>query len=452
MRSFGVEVIPSAKRMIRSLRDMGYEFAASVADLIDNSVEAKCSTVRITVEWNGVSSYVMIADNGEGMMPEALKEALRFGSERDYEDADLGKFGLGLKTASLSQCLKVTVASRWNPNRADINAFCWDVQHIEATNRWEILSVKAADLPTAARLHLKEARGTVVIWEQLDRLLDYKNPDGEPARKHLMALTRDLEEHVAMVFHRFLSGEVRGKRLTIYVNENKVEPWDPFARSEEHSKKLDAKAFRLEGAKGRGDIIVEPYALPPKDLFSSSAAFNRASGPRRWNAQQGFYIYRADRMIQSGGWCGLRATDEHRKLSRIAISFNPKLDDEFKINVPKMRVQLPAAIRNEIENWIRPAVKLAEEVYRNGKPKAALMPSPSSAVSTSTLAAPLSSPQNPTWDGCPLPPGQKVSTGKSRATRRELDLVAELLIQVATPEEVETIENTIARARKKLEG
>jgi hypothetical protein len=452
-------VVPSAKRMVRSLRDMGYEFSAAVADLIDNSIEAKASTVRVSVEWEGASSYVLIADNGEGMRPEELQEAVRFGSERDYDDADLGKFGLGLKTASLSQCLRVTVATRWNPNRADILAYCWDVEHIEATNRWEVLSVKAADLPTAARLHLKETPGTVVIWERLDRILDYKKPDGEPARKQLLAMARELEEHAGMVFHRFLSGEVRGKRLAIYVNDNKVEPWDPFARKEQLTQRLEARAFRLEGEKGKGDVVVEPYVLPSQAMFSSQDAFNRSSGPKKWNAQQGFYIYRADRLIQSGGWCGLRATDEHRKLARIAISFNPKLDDEFKINVPKMRVLLPATIRDDIDKFTRPAVKVAEEVYRKGKPKDSVP-----RTSSTPPAPPAPSPVPvggddtdplPWLDGGVVsrpPPPSAAPTGKRKATRLELDVVAGLLIQVALPEEVEAIENAIARARPLTES
>ncbi len=452
MATNGMVVVPSAKRMVRSLRDMGYEFATAVADLIDNSVEAKANTVRVNVEWEGSKSYVLIADNGEGMRPEVLQEALRFGTERDYDEADLGKFGLGLKTASLSQCLRVTVATRWNPSRADIMAYCWDVEHIEATNRWEVLSVKTADLPTAARLHLKETPGTVVIWERLDRLLGYKYPDGEAARKQLIAMARDLEEHAAMVFHRFLASEIRGKRLAIYVNDNRVEAWDPFARKEQKTQKLEPKTFRVEGEKGKGDVIVEPYVLPSQALFSTSEAFNRASGPRKWNAQQGFYIYRADRLIQSGGWCGLRATDEHRKLSRIAISFGPKLDDEFKINVPKMRVLLPPSIRDEVEKWIRSAVKMAEDIYRNGKPKNPSPPSP---------PPPPPKPGGDTDQGddvpppgdedldspVPPPPPPAHPGGRRKATRSELDVVAGLLIQVALPEEVEALENAIARAR-----
>jgi len=440
--------------MIRSQRDMGYEFAAAVADLIDNSIEAKANTVRVNVEWEGAASVVMIADNGEGMSPDQLREALRFGSERDYDDADLGKFGLGLKTASLSQCLRVTVATRRNPNRADITAYCWDVEHVEATNRWVILSISTNELPPLARMHLKETTGTVVIWERLDRVLDYKYPDGEHARKNLLAVTRELEDHAAMVFHRFLAGEVRGKRLAIYVNENKVVPWDPFARSEPQTKALESKAFPLDGVNGKASVVVEPFVLPPEASFSTKDAHARASGPKKWNAQQGFYIYRADRMIQSGGWCGLRATDEHRKLARIAISFNPKLDEEFKINVPKMRVSLPSAIREDVEKWIKPTVKLAEEVYRNGKPKSpSSSPSPAAPAPAPAVLPATPNEPKPEWgeDATPTTPLPSVGSGRVRATRRELDVVADLLIQVAEPFEVEAIENAVVRARQKLE-
>lgn len=306
MSGNGVEVIPSAKRLIRSLRDMGYEFAAAVADLVDNSIAARANTVRIDVVWDGEDSYVHIADNGSGMTAADLREALRFGSDREYDTEDLGKFGLGLKTASTSQCIRLTVASRQNTSRADINAYCWDLDHIEATNRWEILPVRSADLHDGVRQHLKETTGTVVIWERLDRVLGYKKPDGESARKQLNAMCRELEEHLAMVFHRFLAGEVRGRKLAIYLNNNKVTPWDPFARSESGTQKLEAVVLRLEGENGRSDVIVEPFVLPPQSKFSNADAFNRASGPNKWNRQQGFYIYRADRMIQrvGGAICG----------------------------------------------------------------------------------------------------------------------------------------------------
>lgn len=444
MSGNGVEVIPSAKRLIRSLRDMGYGFAAAVADLIDNSIEAKANTVWVDVVWDGEVSYVTIADNGLGMSPQALREALRFGSERDYEDEDLGKFGLGLKTASLSQCLKFTVATRQNQNRADISAYCWDVDHVDATNRWEILPVKPTELHDGVRQHLKETTGTVVIWERLDRILGYKKPEGEMARKQLMAMCRELEEHVAMVFHRFLSGEVRGKRFAIYINENKVMPWDPFARSEEGTTKLEAKTFRVEGEKGRGDIIVEPYVLPHQSRFSTPEAFNRASGPAKWNRQQGFYIYRADRMIQSGGWSGLRALDEHRKLSRIAISFNPKLDDEFKINVPKMRVSLPASVRDEIGKAVGVAVKMAEDEYRKKERKTPTVPLAEKKVSNSDGSSPSASRNHAG------PDSQPSGSTATAVTRYDLERVAKLLRKLAHPAEAPAVESVVARAISSL--
>ena len=253
--------------MVKSLRDVGYKFVTAVADLIDNCIEAKSKTVWVDVVWDGEDSYVSIADNGDGMPLATLKEAMRFGSERDYEGEDLGKFGLGLKTASLSQCERFTVASRSNPSRADINAYCWDVEHVEATNRWEILPVRTADLHEGVRQHLKDTTGTVVVWERLDRILGYKKPDGESARKQVHAMCRELEDHLAMVFHRFLAGEVRGKRLAIYVNENKVMPWDPFARKEDNTQILEVKTLKHEGSGGKGDVIVEPFVLPHQSRF-----------------------------------------------------------------------------------------------------------------------------------------------------------------------------------------
>ncbi|EFV81834.1 hypothetical protein HMPREF0005_01194 [Achromobacter xylosoxidans C54] len=468
----GVEVIPSAKRLIRSLRDMGYEFAAAVADLIDNSIEARANTVRLDVEWNGEDSYVMIADNGVGMSASQLREALRFGAERDYDTEDLGKFGLGLKTASLSQCLRLTVASRQNEGRADINAYCWDLGHIEATNRWEILPVKSIDLQPQARQHLKETTGTVVIWERLDRILGYKRPDGEMARKQLTAMCRALEEHVAMVFHRFLEGAVRGKRLAIYLNGNKVVPWDPFARAEGNTQKLEPVVLRIEQEKGKSDVVLEPYVLPAQAKFSSPEAFSRASGPNKWNRQQGFYIYRADRMIQSGGWSNLRTLDEHNKLARVALYFSPKLDEEFKINVPKMRVVLPAAIRDDMLKAIGPVVKLANAAYRAGEkgiggggvsPRPKTPPPPSVGTSREGGAASGGASSNvgtspsPNPAGTPSPSASEGGRGNgtgggTNGSSVDLEHIESLLERVARPDEWPVVQRVVARAKQTFTG
>jgi len=369
-RTNGHEVIPSAKRLIRSLRDMGYDFSTAVADLVDNSIEAGSTHVFINVEFNGDDSWVRIADNGIGMGVEQLQEAMRYGSQRDYDnEKDLGKFGLGLKTASMSQCQRLIVASRCDQNQKAIHAYCWDMDHVDLTNKWEIIQVPKKELKFILNHYLDTSTGTVVFWQRLDRILGYKHPYGDFAKKRLLSMCRDLEEHLSMVFHRFLAGEVPGKKLKIILNGNNVEPWDPYARQEVKTQTLDPIPIHLEHEGKTGIVILEPYVLPHQDDFSSRESFNRASGPKKWNRQQGFYIYRANRLIQSGGWCGLKTIDEHLKLARIAISFSPHLDEAFKINVSKMNVQLPVQIRDQMDNATKPVVKLAQETYRKSTQK-----------------------------------------------------------------------------------
>ena len=242
-----------------------------------------------------------------------------------------------MKTASLSQCQRLTVASRSNRNRADIAAYSWDLEHIERTNRWEVISNERNSLGPAIRNPLKETTGTVVVWQQLDRILGYKHPYGESARKRLSTMCRELELHLGMVFHRFLSGEVRGRKLKILLNGNTIAAWDPFARDERRTKALTPVVIQVAHEGVSGEVTLEPYVLPHQQDFSSPDAFRCASGPANWNQQQGFYIYRSGRLIQSGGWCRLRTSDEHSKLARVALSFLPALDEAFRINVAKMQ-------------------------------------------------------------------------------------------------------------------
>lgn len=286
------ELIPSAKRLIKSLRDIGYDFSTAVADLVDNSIEAGATRVDILVEFEGYNSFVRIADNGKGMTKDELKEAMRYGSERSYNEDDLGKFGLGLKTASMSQCQCFHVASRTMKEIDFIPAFCWDLSHIEKTNKWEILEPKQKETLALLRDPLKEHTGTVVLWQRLDRIQDFKHPYGDPSKKKLISMCRELEEYLAMVFHKFLANETTKQPLDIYLNWNKIKPWDPFAREEPKTKELLPLTIKLRHDEVSGKIILKPYILPTKEEFSSSDSFRRASGPANWNQQQGFYISR----------------------------------------------------------------------------------------------------------------------------------------------------------------
>ena len=356
-------VLPSASRLIHSLRDLGYETAEAVADLVDNSIAARAHRVDITLSFDGESSWIRIADDGRGMDGGAITEAMRFGSHREYDTDDLGKFGLGLKTASISQCRRVTVASRTSKSRARVEVRQLDLDHVETYDAWEVLILGANDRPADVVEPLSKRPGTVVLWEDLDRILQYKTPTGEWARRRLMSLAEQLEEHLGMVFHRFLAGEVPRRRLAITINGAPVQPWDPFARDDPATEVGPVQDIELNTSVGSGIVQVAPYVLPPKSSMSPES-HRRLSGPNNWNRQQGFYVYRANRLIQSGGWSYMRTADEHTKLARIAIMFSPDLDHAFGINVAKMRVTLPPELKELIRGAVDKTVKRAQVVYR----------------------------------------------------------------------------------------
>jgi hypothetical protein len=358
-------IIPSARRLMESLRDIGYELPAAVADLVDNSIDARATQVDVTVVFDGVDSWIRVADDGSGMSTSRMNEAMRYGTDRDYAEGDLGKFGLGLKTASLSQCRRLTVATRTNPDRRDIEIRRWDLDHVMDEDLWQLLRLGPAEVRPETVEPLQDGPGTVVMWELLDRVLDYKVPTGLAAQHGLAAVCRDIEAHLAMVFHRFLAQQARrALPLTITVQGNVVEPWDPFARDEQATQKLDKQSVTLRQDGRTQTIRVQPYILPNQVQFSTARAWEGASGPKKWNRQQGFYIYRGGRMIQSGGWNRLRTPDEHTKLARIAVDIPRGADAAFGINVSKMRVLVPAELRPDLKAIASAVANRAQAAYR----------------------------------------------------------------------------------------
>jgi hypothetical protein len=359
-----IRILPSASRLVHSLRDLGYGFPHAVADIIDNSVTAGASVISVDLRFEGADSWLRISDNGLGMNAEALTEAMRYGAKQSYDEDALGKFGLGLKTASLSQCRQLSVSSRTS-GRSGIEVRKLDLDHVLRSDRWEIFAPDSRRCDLKLVEPLREGPGTVVLWQSLDRVLGYRIPSGKRARSALDTLAEQLELHLGMTFHRFLSGEVAGrKRLRIRINGAVVEPWDPFARGEKATEALPGCEFEVVTSDAVGLARFQPFVLPPRERFSTEEAFHRYSGPRKWNAQQGFYIYRANRMIQSGGWCRMRASDEHVKLARASIDFYPALDPAFEVNVSKARAVLPAELRERLQGPVESLVRAAQAAYR----------------------------------------------------------------------------------------
>lgn len=359
------EVPPSAARLTASLRDIGYDFPTAVADLVDNSIAAGATRVDIDIVFDGGNSYVLIADDGSGMTEMQLNEALRYGTRRDYEASDLGRYGLGLKTAPLSQCRSVTVATRHSTVNRRITTRTLDLDFVQEQDAWLILEARATEAVEHALDRLKDSPGTVIIWEKLDRLLPDEKPDGGWARRRMLNYASRVSDHLGMVFHRFIEGSVQGRsRLVISVNGAKVKPWNPFAPKEPYSREMPVQTFELQVGDSTGEVRLRSFVLPARDKFSSTAEFERLSGPLKWNRQQGIYAYRADRLVQWGGWNGLRGIDEHTKLARAALEFDTDLDEAFRINVAKMRVSIPTELRQMLERPIHELCVAADTAYR----------------------------------------------------------------------------------------
>jgi hypothetical protein len=359
-------IYPSASRLINSLRDIGYDFNTAVADLVDNSIAAGAAHVQIEIRHNGDRSSVMVIDDGAGMSEATITEALRYGSQRTYLSDDLGRFGLGLKTASMSQCRRLTVLSRRSSQRIRIAARQLDLDLVGETDRWEVTDPERVGNVDRAADRLRAGPGTAVVWENLDRVFGSVDPNGGWAKRRLAKLTPQLEGYLGMVFHRFLSGEVPGREiLHISVNGEKVRSWNPFAPDEEKTIELLPLRWEIEGDLGPQAVKLARYVLPPRERFSSQEEFDRLAGPMKWNRQQGLYIYRSHRLIQGGGWGGIRTLDEHTKLARASLDFPAALDELFHVNVAKMRVLVPPEVRSMLESPVNELCREADSIYRS---------------------------------------------------------------------------------------
>jgi Histidine kinase-, DNA gyrase B-, and HSP90-like ATPase len=371
MPSRSAAITPSAARLTESLRDIGYDFPAAVADVVDNSVMAGARRVDVLIEFDGADSSVTVTDDGRGMTANGLVEALRYGTRRTYARGDLGRYGLGLKTASLSQCRSVTVVTRSSTAAIRVSARMLDLDLIAEWDEWLVVEPVRDSAVERACDALGDDPGTVVIWRKLDRVLPEKKPHGGWGRRRLEGMAAKTAQHLGIVFHRYLEGTA-DRRLVITVNGEKVQPWNPFAPGEPARIELVPQRFEIVVGGFSGKVVLQRYVLPSRDQFSSPAQFERLSGPLNWNRQQGLYIFRADRLVQWGGWNGIRGIDEHTKLARASLDFDTDLDSVFNINVAKMRVTIPPQLRQMLERPINELCGRADDIYRKTARRSAL--------------------------------------------------------------------------------
>ena len=353
-------VPPRADTLMESLRATGYSLPDAVSDLIDNSIFAGAKNVWLNFHWAGESSWVSILDDGCGMSGPRLVDAMRVGSSSPTEarePSDLGRYGLGLKTASISQARSLTVATRRAKEKgASIRR--WDLDHLASSGNWQLLRVASEQAVPSVENLQQLKHGTLVVWEKLDRLVGNAGVDDSRARGQFLGSLVSLEQHLGMVFHRFMSGR---NHITIWLNGREVEPWDPFLSDDTATQRLASETLGDPDA----PIAITPYVLPHHSRLSTEK-HRVAGGPAGWNAQQGFYIYRNRRLILPGDWLGLGfQKEEHYKLARIQVDLPNSFDHEWDIDVRKSRARPPLSIQGDLKRIAGTTRKRAVEVYRH---------------------------------------------------------------------------------------
>jgi hypothetical protein len=344
-----IELPPDPERVIVGLRDTGYEFNTAVADIVDNSIAAEATRVQLWLA-AGMRGDIrlLIADDGCGMDRKGLINAMQYGSKARPSAASLGKYGLGLKTASTAFCKRLSVISRPNAQTPPLMA-TWDLYHVAKVNRWALLLTEDCDAEALEKLELiaPDHSGTVVLWEKVDRLIkEYADPGGKHARKALEAKEKALRQHLSMVYQRFLDPkDGRARNVSIELNGSKVEPWDPFQGA--LSELVAQETVETELPSGRqAPFTVRAFILPRREEFPNDKL---ASAAMLSNDRQGIYIYRENRLIHDADWLGLYQKEPHLTLLRVEFSFDHKLDEAFHLDIKKSQIIL----NDDLASWLQ---------------------------------------------------------------------------------------------------
>lgn len=337
---------PNLTNFLSSFREIGYLTEVAIADILDNSVSAKASVIKITAVENP-NKKISICDNGIGMSSTELEEAMRLSSKNPNEKRekdDLGRFGLGLKVASFSQCKKLTVISK--TNNAEINGLQWNLDYIAETNDWYAL-IPDNDNYKQELMELSNLNsGTIVIWEEIDKFTNVN-------------FTEEIEKifnHLGLVFHKYIDG-IEGKKLTISINNNILKSINPFFPGSARQKLQDYPFIYPNGK-----VLVTPYILPHHNNVTE-IEYKKHGLPEGYLKTQGFYLYRNNRLVTWGNWWGLAQSTEALKLVRIEINIPNTMDGDWNIDLKKSSAKPPYLIRQELKKVMEYTIPVGKRVY-----------------------------------------------------------------------------------------
>lgn len=345
---------PDAASLMMSARSFGnYDVPAALADLIDNSIKAGAREITLTCLYNDGDPEIRVRDDGHGLASRELREAMRPASSNPLAERspdDLGRFGWGMKSASFSQCSRLTVLSR---KGKELTGCVWDLANVDG---WQMGVLDDDEIVAMASLELGSRDGVEVVWSNCDRLSE----NNTITQAEFNALIVHAGNRLALVFHRYLAGEVRGKRLTIRLNGRKIEALDPFYRDHPATQQLEPEHLEIAGKA----IDIQPFILPHYSKLPPNH-YDQLGGEEGFLRNQGFYVYRNHRLIISGTWFRLLRHGELSQLVRVCVDIPNALDHVWKITIDKSDAQLPAALRNRLRQLVEGLRRRSAQVYRS---------------------------------------------------------------------------------------
>ncbi|MFP7298724.1 ATP-binding protein [Neobacillus niacini] len=343
---------PSAAPVINALRSIGYNASTAIADLVDNSLDAKASVIHINFDYGDSNGWITLTDNGSGMNEEMLQTAMNIGSKdpRAKRGAnELGRFGMGLKTASFSLGKRLSVLTKF---QGDYYERCWDLDHVSQTNKWELFT----SIPEEVKQKMgtiEGENGTIVCIDKLDRFMGYGGKRTLRETSFFNKVSR-INRHLEFVFHSILEKN----NLTMYINGKKITPWDPFMRYHRHTIEGEMQVIRINENRIRVQYFILPHAS-----HLTEPEYKSAGGYKGWRDHQGFYIYRENRLLYFGDWMGLFPKDASSQLARVRIDLPNDADSEWQVDIKKSGINLPEEAKRRLETISAIARKVSKEIF-----------------------------------------------------------------------------------------
>jgi DNA topoisomerase VI subunit B len=343
---------PSAAPVIHALRSIGYNASTAIADLVDNSLDAKATNININFEYYDSDGLISIIDNGMGMNEEMLQTAMNIGSKdpRAKRGAnELGRFGMGLKTASFSLGKRLSVLTKWEGTYYER---CWDLDHVSDCNEWQLFTT----IPEEVKLRMNSIEGengTIVCIDKLDRFMGYGSNRKIKEISFFNKVSR-VNRHLEFVFHSILENS----QIKMTINGNEIVPWDPFMKNHEHTIEGEMQILKIN----ENRIKVKYFILPHASHLTENE-YKNAGGYKGWRDHQGLYIYRENRLLYFGNWMGLFPKDAASQLARVRIDLPNEADSDWQVDIKKSGINLPEDAKRRLETISAIARKVSKEIF-----------------------------------------------------------------------------------------